>query len=53
MVNHFISILNKKEKFTCDPYACGVEGLGGVVGRGTCGSGPYEDMSYYMNNIIH
>jgi hypothetical protein len=39
MVNHFIFVLNEKEKFTCDPSMCGVEGSDGVVRQGTCGSG--------------
>jgi hypothetical protein len=51
-VNHFISVFNKNEKFTCDSSLCGVERSEGVVGRGTCGGGPYGDMLYCMNNII-
>jgi hypothetical protein len=30
-----------------------VEGSTGVVGRVTCGGGPYGDMSYFMNYINH
>jgi hypothetical protein len=53
MVNHFISVSNKKEQFSCDLSACGVEGSDGVVGQGNCDDRLYGDMSYYMNNIIH
>jgi hypothetical protein len=53
MVNHFISVLNKKDKFTCDPSACGVEVSNVVVGRVNCGGELYGDMSYFMNNIIY
>jgi hypothetical protein len=53
MVNHFIFILNKKVKFTCDPSTRGVEGSAGVVGRGTCGEGPYGGMPYCMNYTNH
>jgi hypothetical protein len=41
MVNHFIFVLNKKEKFNYDPSACGVEGSDHVVGQVNCGIRPY------------